>query len=110
MKLVTLDQAKAQVKVDTTDGDTELSDMIEDASDAVVNYLGAAADVFINTANTDTAGDPIEVPRYAIRATLILLGYYYRNRDSDKDKAYLPGYLPPAVTAQLFPYRPPTIA
>lgn len=110
--LVSLTQAREHLRVDSTDEDNDLTLKIHAASGAVLNYIRNGADVF-----TDSAGDPIldsndspiGIPFEIQAATLLMLGYLYRDRDGDPDKAYEMGYLPRPVTALLYPYRVPSL-
>ena len=113
MKLVTLDQVKARLRIDTDASDADLEDMIEGASGAVVNYLKAGADVFLDTAGAptvDTGGYALGVPDEVQTATLLLVGYFYRHRDENPDGEYEMGYLPKPVMALLYPLRDPALA
>jgi hypothetical protein len=120
MKLITLAQAKAHLRAESTAvEDDQIEEFVEAASAAVVNYLKSGADAFLNTAGlpeelTDTSGDVLEyiAPDVVKAATKILVGALFRNRDS-KDPAadgWRDGYLPPAVTALLYPLRDPALA
>lgn len=113
MKLVTLQQASDHLRRDTTADDADLEIKIEAASEMVMAYLKSGADVFTDTAGevfTDTAGDPVGVPRWAQMATLLLIGYLYKDRDENTDSAYDQGYLPKPITAILYPHRDPALA
>lgn len=111
--LVTLQQASDHLRRDTTDDDTDLEDKIMAASNIVLNYVGAGADDFINSSNVDSTGNPI-IPRAVQAATLLMIGYLYKNREPADPKTmteiqYMLGYLPMPVTALLYPYRTPTV-
>jgi hypothetical protein len=59
--------------------------------------------------STDSAGDPIL--RYEVKAAVLLLvGYFFKDRDNDKNHEYEQGYLPRPVTALLYPLRDPALA
>lgn len=108
MKLITLQQAADQIRADVDD--SSLPDYVEAASAAVLNYLKAGAEVFLDTAGfvpLDSNGDPLGVPYEVQAAVRIQLGYLYRQRDTAED--YQMGYLPPAVTALLYPLRDPAL-
>lgn len=110
--LVTLQQAKDHLRVDTDDGDSDLSLKIEAASGAVLNYIRSGADIFLDSTGEpalDSNGGAIGIPREVQQATLLLLGYFYRDRDADSEKAYEMGYLPRPVTALLYPHRDPVV-
>lgn len=110
--LVTLAQASAHLRRDTTDDDADLTDKIIAASQVVLNYIGDGADDFINSFNVDSAGNPI-IPAAVQAATLLLTGILYKIRDGEggiiNPQFHDQGYLPLAVTALLYPYRTPTV-
>lgn len=111
--LVSLEQARTHLRIDTSDGDTDLTLKIKGASRAVLEYIKNGADPF-----TDSTGEPYEdsngvalgIPEDVQSATLFLLGYLDRNRASDKDGGFDRGWLPDPVTALLCPYRTPSLA
>ncbi|MNN97904.1 hypothetical protein D3C81_2171590 [compost metagenome] len=54
----------------------------------------------------DSSGD--KVVKYEVQAaTLLQLGFLYKDRDENADGAYDMGYLPKPVTALLYPLRMP---
>lgn len=111
--LVTLTQARAHLRSDTSDDDEDLTLKIHAASAAVINYIRNGADTFTDSAGDpilDTAGDPVGIPYEIKAATLLLIGYLYRNRDGDPDKDFSLGFLPFPVMALLYPYRDPSVA
>jgi hypothetical protein len=121
MKLITLAQARAQVRIDHEVEDAQLEEYIEAASGAVVNYLKSGADVFLNTLGLPeeifSDDSPPQVIAYAVPhevqvATKILVGYFFRNRDgSDPDgHGWTPGNLPLVVMSLLYPLRDPALA
>jgi hypothetical protein len=113
--LVSLKQAKdhLRVRADEHADDDDLILKIQGASSAVVNYLKSAANTFLNTdgeIETDANGDPVGVPFAVSAATLLMLGFLYKDRDDNADNAYEQGYLPKPVTALLYPLRDPACA
>lgn len=111
MRLITLEQAKAHLRVTHTAEDTAITEMIEEASDAIVNYLKSSADAFL-----DTSENVIEVavPHVVRRACKVQVEDFFRNRGG-KQEATVPadhgyGYLAPAVVALLYPLRDPALA
>lgn len=110
--LVGLQQAKDHLRVDTADEDNDLTLKIHAASAAVLNYIRNGADIF-----TDSTGEPIVdsneaplgIPYEVQAATLLMVGYLYKDRDSDEEKAYEMGYLPKPVTALLYVHRVPSL-
>lgn len=108
--LVSLDQARAHLRSDTADDDGDLTLKIKAASRAVVTYLKDPS--FADSSGgipEDSSGIAIDVPEDVAIATLMLIGYFYKQRDEDSTKEYESGMLPRPVTALLFPYRVPTI-
>lgn len=123
-QFVTLDQAKAHLRIDNDADDNDLLLKIQGASGAVMNYLKAGfpyeAEIdsngdYILDSNgdripvLDSAGDPVVLPE-VVSATLLMLGYLYKDRDADSEGAYALGYLPKAVMALLYPLRDPALA
>lgn len=108
--LVTLQQAKDHLRVDTTDGDNDILGKVKAASAAIIRYLKAP--VFWSGSSgeieTDSAGVAIDVPDDVQIATLMLIGYFDRQRDEDEAKQYGGGQLPEMVRA-LLPERVPTV-
>lgn len=124
MMYVTLEQAKHQLQMDHDDDDALITGYVSAASKAVKNYLKSASpfeverDAHGNTV-LDSSGDPIYVTdsqgdmvvaAEVQQATLLLVGYFYKDRDNNADGAYEQGYLPKPVTALLYPLRDPALA
>ena len=110
MMLVTLQRARDQVHSDITDDDAYVTLLIKAASKAVLTYLKTPS--FAESSGLipeDSAGIAIDVPEDVQIATLLLVGYFYKQRDEDANKEFEPGALPRPVTALLFPYRTPTV-
>lgn len=109
MMLVSLAQASSHLRRDTSDDDSDLTLKIKAASAAVLNYIDDNF-IFLDSAGepaVDSAGIAVEVPEDIQAATLLLIGYFYRDRDFDTGNQYSMGYLPAPVTALLYPYRTP---
>lgn len=124
MEYVTLDRAKAHLGMDHDEDDTLISAYISAASGAVKNYLKSSSayeverdsnDDHILDSNgdpeyvRDSSGDKV-VAMPVQQATLLLIGYFYKNRDENPDSAFAQGYLPAPVTALLYPLRDPAVA
>lgn len=108
--LVTLQQAMDHLRVDNDAEENDLLLKIAAASGAVLNYINPGADVFLDSLGepaVDSNGVAIGIPYEIQAATLLLLGYFYKDRDGDPDKAYEMGFLPRSVTALLYPHRTP---
>lgn len=124
MMYVTLAQAKHQLQMDHDDDDSLIESYIKAASKAVKNYLKSASPFEVER---DEHGNPVEdtsgAPVYVLdsqgsmivsaevhQATLLLVGYFYKDRDNNADGAYEQGYLPKPVTALIYPLRTPALA
>lgn len=124
MEYVTLDRAKAHLGMDHDEDDTLISAYISAASGAVKNYLKSASAYEVERDSNDdpvldSNGDPVyardsngakEVRLEVQQAVLLLIGYFYKNRDENPDNAFAQGYLPAPVTALLYPLRDPALA
>lgn len=113
--LVTIEQALAHLReIDeelSAAKAADLEQMMFAASEAVVNYLQSAADDYFDENGDvieDSDGEP-DVPQVVKRATLLLIGYFCKDRDNDAGHEWEPGYLPRPVTALLYPLRDPAI-
>jgi len=120
-QLVTLDEAKAHLRVDHDEDDADIEIKIEAASAAILNHIGDAQYLFL-----DTGGDELDLEdtstdqaahraRHLCRqATLLMVGEFYRNREPAATdvvpERFGYGYLPRAVVALLASLRTPTIA
>jgi hypothetical protein len=112
--LVSLDDGKAHLRVDHDIEDSDIALKIHAASAAVLNYLKAAgiAD-FVDSSGelpVDSSGVVEWVPYEVRAATLLMLGYLYKDRDNDAGHEYETGYLPRPVTALLYARRDPALA
>lgn len=112
MMLITIEQAKAQVRVVHDAEDGEITELIEDASEAIVGYMKDAADVFLTT-----GGDVIDeaVPADVRSACKLEVAHLFKNREGQSDSKipdqYGYGYpLCAAAIAKLYRYRTPTFA
>lgn len=116
MRLVTLAQARAHLRSDTTDDDADLELKIEAASELVTDYLGDAvwADFDSTGPILDSAGDPINVLKRVQQAVLLTTAFLYRERDGSQEYAVDPqfGYgfgLPKGAMALLYSLRRPVV-
>lgn len=123
MMYVTLQRAKQHLNMDHDLDDPLIEAYIGAASEAVKNYLKSASAYEVERDSNDdpildNAGDPIyavdsngdKIVRYAVQAaTLLQLGFLYKDRDENADGAYDMGYLPKPVTALLYPLRDPAL-
>lgn len=123
MMYVTLQQAKQHLNMDHDLDDPLIEVYIGAASEAVKNYLKSASPYEVERDSNDdpildSSGDPIyavdssgdKIVRYAVHAaTLLQLGFLYKDRDENADGAYDMGYLPKPVTALLYSLRDPAL-
>jgi hypothetical protein len=107
MMFITIEEAKRHLRIDDDADveDVELKAMA--ATGAVRNYLKAGADAYFNDSGEVI---PAAVPYVVKAATLLMLGFLYKDRDEDAAGAYEEGYLPRPVTALLYPLRSPAFA
>lgn len=123
MMYVTLTRAKQHLNMDHDLDDPLIEAYIGAASEAVKNYLKSASPYEVERDSNDdpifdSSGDPIyavdsngdKIVRYAVKAaTLLQLGFLYKDRDENADGAYDMGYLPKPVTALLYSLRDPAL-
>lgn len=123
MMYVTLDRAKRHLNMDHDQDDVLIEAYIAAASEAVKNYLKSASPYEIERDSNDdpildSSGDPTYVVdssgdklvKYSVQAaTLLQLGFLYKDRDENADGAYNMGFLPKPVTALLYPLRDPAL-
>lgn len=109
--LVTLDRVKEALRIDTDDDDDLLEQMlIPAASKQIIRHLKSRAEEYLDL---DSGGELVsgaEVPADIEAATVFLVGYWYRNPDSDPDKDYEGDELPRQVKAMLKMLRDPALA
>lgn len=118
MMLVTVEQAKQRLYIDTSFYDADLELMIEGASGAVLNHL-KGANRFVQELDVDgnpvvdADGKPVyteEVLPEILNAVLLLVGYMNKDRDNDRDKEWDEVSLPRPIRVLLNPLRDPALA
>lgn len=121
MMYVTLARAKQHLNMDHDLDDPLIDAYIRASSEAVKNYLKSASPYDVERDSNDdpvldSSGDPIyavdsngdKIVRYAVQAaTLLMVGFLYKDRDENPDGEFERGYLPRPVTALLYPLRDP---
>ena len=110
IELTTIDTVKLRLRVDFDDDDELLGGLILAASGIVLNYLKGRAEEILDLDSNGELTSGSEIPAPVETATIMMVGYLYRNPDADPDKAFAHGMLPLPVTAILYPYRDPAIA
>jgi hypothetical protein len=124
MMYVTLERGRQHLNMDHDSDNVLIEAYIGAASEAVKNYLKSASPYEVErdsnddpvldssgdpTYVTDSSGDKV-VKSVVQAATLLQLGFLYKDRDENADGAYDMGYLPKPVTALLYPLRDPACA
>lgn len=107
MMFITLQDATQHLRVDDDADDSDITLKVHAASGAVRNYLKSAADAYFDA---DGAVIAAKVPFEVQAATLLMLGYLYKQRDEDSGHEFEEGKLPRPVTALLYPLRDPAFA
>lgn len=124
MMYVTLERGKQHLNMDHDLDDVLITAYIGAASSAVKNYLKSASAYEVERDSNDdpivdSSGDPTyvldssgdKVVKYEVQAaTLLQLGFLYKDRDENADGAYDMGYLPKPVMALLYALRDPALA
>jgi hypothetical protein len=110
--LVSLDDAKTALRIDTDDDDAALEIYLSAASLAVVQYLGgqASAVIQIDSPPNSPPDDLDQVDERVRLAVIMLAGMIYREPDGDTAGNFELGMLPKAVTALLYPLRDPVFS
>jgi hypothetical protein len=123
MMYVTLDRAKRHLNMDHDQDDVLIEAYIGAASNAVKNYLKSASPYEVERdSNDDPILDSSGYPTYIVdssgdkqvkyevqAATLLQIGFLYKDRDENANDAYDMGYLPKPVTALLYALRDPAL-
>jgi len=121
MMYVTLQRAKQHLNMDHDLDDPLIEAYIGAASEAVKNYLKSASPYEVERDSNDdpvfdSSGDPVyavdssgdKIVRYSVvAATLLMVGFLYKDRDENPDSAFERGFLPKPVTALLYSLRDP---
>lgn len=106
--LVTLEEIKKGLVIDFDDDDELLGMMNLSASAAVLNYLKIEADDLTPVTGGGVSDD--DFPEQARIATILLVGFLYRNRDRNEDGDFGVANLPAPVVSLLHPLRYPSFA
>lgn len=107
--LVTIQQVKEVLRIDESDDDAMLTIMIGAASRRVIQHLKGQADVVLDL---DSNGEPVSggVPDDVALATIMLVGYFFKNQDQDPEGDFQLGKLPLPVKSILYMLRDPALA
>ena len=122
--LLTVEQAKREIRLllgpqDSSVGDAEadafdelIEDLIPEVSEIVIGYLKDAADEFLNSdgnVEVDSDGNP-DIPRDVRAAARLLFRIMFEHADETQQNLYAGDNLPACVTAILRMRRVPTLA
>lgn len=107
LEFVTLEEAKAHLKVDTDAGDDDLQLKIYSASASVFDYIQGSREKVVSIDGEVIATAP-ELQRVK-QATLMLLGILDRVRSGEEETNYQQGQLPFTVTSLIYSLRKPTV-
>lgn len=107
LEFVTLDEAKAHLRVDTDAGDEDLQLKIYSASASVYDFIQGSREKVIGS-DGKVIEDAPELQRVK-QATLILVGILDRVRGGEEESLYQQGQLPFSVTSLIYSLRKPTV-
>ncbi|MGP2500425.1 head-tail connector protein [Pantoea ananatis] len=107
LEFVTLEEAKAHLRVDTDADDQDLQLKIYAASAAVFDYIQGSREKVVGDDGKVIADAP-ELQRVK-QATLILVGILDRIRSGEEENHYRQGQLPFSVTSLIYSLRSPSI-
>lgn len=112
VELVTLQQVKDMLRFDEDedDDDATLELLIKAASNRIVNYLKDQADAVLGLDSSGELPSGADVPAEVEAATVMLVGYLFKNPDQDPEKDWSPGYLPRNVASMIYQLRDPALA
>ena len=114
MMLITVEEARDQIKIDFDADDELITRYIHAASAVVLNYLKDAAYTFTDTSGevlTDSSGNAL-TPYVVKQAVAACVDEFFTHRGSDggKGAGWQMGYPPLVVMALLYPLRDPAFA
>ncbi|WPO93764.1 head-tail connector protein [Buttiauxella sp. HR94] len=106
IELVTLEQAREHLRVDSDDGDADLTLKIQAGSAAILSYVQGSRDRIVDKDGKLIEGEPLLRTQTAL---LMLLGWMDRNRGGEEEEKLRQGELPYSVTMLIYDLRRPTI-
>jgi len=110
LEYVTLEEAKKHLAMDHDEDDSLIQIYINAASNAVQNYMTGSTGIELHPEHPDV----MPVPPVVKQAVLLLIGDFYKNRESKTDDPVIGveygfGHLPRTVIALLYAYRTPVL-
>lgn len=106
IELVTLEEAKDHLRIDTDAGDADLKIKIQAGSAALISYIQGSRNLVLTDSGDLISG---EVLLRLKSALLILLGWMDRNRGAEEEERLQQGELPFSVTMMIYDLRKPSI-
>lgn len=107
IELVSLEQAKAHLRIDDDYGDDDLTLKIQGGSAAILAYIQGSRDLIVG--ENGAVIQNTEALTRVQNALLVLLGYMDRNRGGEEEDKLQQGYLPFAVTMLIYDLREPSV-
>lgn len=105
MKIVTMEQAKQHLRVDTDFMDADIELKLEAVSYLVFDFVKVPYDFY----EVDDDNVVIDAPFPLRAAALVWLGILFKHRDGGSDESLSFGEIPKTVSNLLYMYRTPTI-
>ncbi|MFV8873644.1 head-tail connector protein [Serratia fonticola] len=107
IELVSLEQAKAHLRIDDDYGDDDLTLKIQGGSAAILAYIQGSRDLIVG--ENGAVIQNTEALTRVQNALLVLLGYMDRNRGGEEEEKLQQGNLPVAVTMLIYDLREPSV-
>lgn len=104
--LVTLDEVKSYLRIDTDAADNDLQEAIYQASAVILDYVKSSRSKIIDDDGELIEGEELQRVK---RSTLILVGIFDRVKNGEEEQRYSQGNLPFSVTAFIYTLHTPTI-
>ena len=98
--IVSLEDAKAHLRVQHDEEDTLIEGLISQAQAAAEDFCRVSFEPFL-----DATGSETEVPGPVKLAVLLMVGYFYEHREAEDGAGYRT--MRRAFTTLLYPYRDP---
>ena len=101
--IISLDEAKAYLRIEHDEEDALLEALIQQAQTAAEDFCRVGFEQVSSTSTSD--GTEATVPGPVKLAVLLMVGYFYENREAAEGAAYRT--MRRAFTTLLYPYRDP---
>ena len=97
--IISVDEAKAHLRVENDEEDAYISSLIKQAQAAAEDFTRVSFE------GTDESGNAIPIPEPVQLAALLFVSHYYENRDEPDRQLYTA--MRTAFEQLLYPYRDP---